>query len=208
MAIFTSTLVTSSKKKVGNLVTSKLRGQNILKSYNPSPTNPNTVNQQNTRAKMANAVKFWQFFAGFFNHFLYQKSAVESVYNSFIRLCKESFSTIIASTKEEVFKSLIPGPTMGTGGKLANIDVDANQANITITFDNQGYDYEAGYIVQMLIYNETAATFVERSHAISNAEWTAQTATFAGGDADATMCLYYAYNAASKVNSGIEMTDY
>lgn len=172
MAIFTSTLVTSCKKKVGNLVTTKLRGQNILKSFNPQPTNPNTVPQQDSRVRMANAVLFWQYFSAFFASFKYQKTSVESIYNSFVRIAKNAFSTTVATTKALVVTAFTDG-SYGADGKIKVTAVQVSSSSSTVSFETNDLAFIDGYYVHLLAIDTSNDLYNLGKAVIDSAAWSA-----------------------------------
>lgn len=81
-----SLFFSTSRGKVGNLVVSNIRGQEVWRAYQPNVTNPRTNPQTLQRIKFAEAVKFYKHAYTRFFRFAYEdKSKTESDYNAFMR---------------------------------------------------------------------------------------------------------------------------
>lgn len=79
-------LLGKARGKVGSLVYSVLKGQQITRPLNDSPSNPRTPKQSIQRARFAAAVKFFTRGNQNFYKFAYEnKKQVESDYNAFMR---------------------------------------------------------------------------------------------------------------------------
>lgn len=79
-------LLGHARGKVGSVVFSRLKGQQVTRALNPNPNNPRTAAQMYQRALFADAVKF--FTRGRRNLFQFafeNKKANESDYNAFMR---------------------------------------------------------------------------------------------------------------------------
>lgn len=79
-------LLGHARGKVGSVVFSRLKGQQVTRALNPSPNNPRTASQMYQRALFADAVKF--FTRGRRNLFQFafeNKKENESDYNAFMR---------------------------------------------------------------------------------------------------------------------------
>lgn len=204
MAIFTSTLVTSCKKKVGNLVTTKLRGQNVLKSYNPSPTNPSTTGQVNSRGQMANAVLFWQFFGMFFENWKYQKTSVESVYNSFVRASKSLFATAKATTKLTVCQALGNLQEIGDTKKIYFSTTQLTANSVIMSINPNGLPFIDGYIGYAVIIDPANNFQTIGSKAITAAEWAAGQMTIPVGHNNPSYVAAFATNDVIKDSTAID----
>lgn len=76
----------TARGKLGQVVLSTLRGQQIARAYQPKVANPQTATQTNQRAKFANAVKFFKQARKNLFLFAYEdKKPRESYYNAFMR---------------------------------------------------------------------------------------------------------------------------
>ena len=72
--------------KLGQVVLSTVKGQQIARAYQPKVANPQTATQTNQRAKFANAVKFFRQARKNMFLFAYEdKKPSESYYNAFMR---------------------------------------------------------------------------------------------------------------------------
>ena len=86
MAVVNSPYVGISRGRLGEGVYYRAKGNTNLRSYNPSPQNRRTVNQQSQRSLFSSAVKF--FSRGVQNLFVFayeDKRTQESDYNAFMR---------------------------------------------------------------------------------------------------------------------------
>lgn len=78
--------LSQARGKVGSVVFSVLKGQQITRVYNPKPDNPRTILQQAQRSLLANATKFYKFaIANFYKFAFSDKTRYESDYNAFAR---------------------------------------------------------------------------------------------------------------------------
>lgn len=76
----------NARGKLGQVVLSTLRGQQIARAYQPKVANPQTATQTNQRAKFSNAVKFFKQARKNLFLFAYEdKKPRESYYNAFMR---------------------------------------------------------------------------------------------------------------------------
>lgn len=76
----------NARGKLGQVVLSTLKGQQIARAYQPKVANPQTATQTNQRAKFANAVKFFRQARKNMFLFAYEdKKPRESYYNAFMR---------------------------------------------------------------------------------------------------------------------------
>lgn len=76
----------NARGKLGQVVLSTLRGQQIARAYQPKVSNPQTATQTNQRAKFSNAVKFFKQARKNLFLFAYEdKKPRESYYNAFMR---------------------------------------------------------------------------------------------------------------------------
>jgi hypothetical protein len=159
MATFNSVLIGKAKGKVGNIVLTSIKGQNIVKSLNDKPANPRSVGQTENRAQMANAVLAWQFLALFFAYATALTKSTESVYNAFVRLVKSSMSTIIIASRvvaaEEAFSAFISGNWFScTGFTYSAID------GTSILFDTNGLMWRNTYVIVYCSYSADGQNFL------------------------------------------------
>lgn len=95
-----------ARGKVGSLVFSRLKGQQITKAHNASPANPKTYNQMLQRVVLASGVALFKLAQSKFFKFAFEdKKATESDYNAFIRKNLVNFPYV---EKADVQAGLIP----------------------------------------------------------------------------------------------------
>ena len=78
--------LSQARGKVGSVVFSVIKGQQVERVYNPSPANPRTNGQQAQRSLLANMTKFYKRGSKNFYKFAYEDKTVrESDFNAFAR---------------------------------------------------------------------------------------------------------------------------
>lgn len=109
--------------KLGEIVLSQLKGQQIARAYQPNVANPKTTPQVRQRARFANAVKFYKRATKNFFAFAYEdKKPQESYYNAFMR--KNSNVAMIAdkSSYNDSNYPAIGNLFLMTEGRLTPVD--------------------------------------------------------------------------------------
>lgn len=95
--------LSQGRGKVGSVVFSVVKGQQIERVYNPQPANPRSYSQQAQRALLANMTKFYKRATSNFYKFAFEdKTSRESDYNAFARnnikrgayLTKEQYDSV------------------------------------------------------------------------------------------------------------------
>ena len=95
--------LSQGRGKVGSVVFSVIKGQQIERVYNPQPANPRSYAQQAQRALLANMTKFYKRATSNFYKFAFEdKTSRESDYNAFARnnikrgayLTKEQYDSV------------------------------------------------------------------------------------------------------------------
>lgn len=111
-----------ARGKVGSLVFSRLKGQQITKAHNSAPANPKTFNQMIQRIVLACGVALYKLAVSKFFKFAYEdKKTVESDYNAFIRRNISKFPYV---TKTNVNQGVIPvGELVVSSGSLGSFAV-------------------------------------------------------------------------------------
>lgn len=112
-------LLSQAKGKVGSLVFSVLKGQQITKTYQ-SKNGSKTFSQVAQRVRLANPVAFYKLATGAFFKFAFEdKQRLESDYNAFVR---ENLMAVPAyQSKDEASKNIcLPAPYKLSKGSLAN----------------------------------------------------------------------------------------
>lgn len=112
--------ISNGSGKVGNVVLSVSKGQQITRVYQPKVANPRSYAQQLQRAKFANAVKFYKRATQNFFKFAYEdKKSNESDFNAFMRH-NVSNATLLSydQVKSDFYPAL--GNWQLTQGRLSN----------------------------------------------------------------------------------------
>lgn len=73
-----------ARGKVGSLVFSRLKGQQITKAYNPRPANPKSLSQQTQRTRIGALVNFFRSAIALLDHSFCDRPISWSSYNAFI----------------------------------------------------------------------------------------------------------------------------
>lgn len=73
-----------ARGKVGSLVFSRLKGQQITKAYNPRPANPKSLSQQTQRTRIGALVNFFRSAIALLDHSFCDRPINWSSYNAFI----------------------------------------------------------------------------------------------------------------------------
>lgn len=129
-----------ARGKVGDIVFSVVKGQQVSKVYNAKPANPKTDAQITQRVKLGAAVGFYKRNTQFFP-FAFQKQAKESDYNAFVR---ENINVSPYISRQGVVgNQIIPAPYQMTRGNLPevatkDIFVDAANKNFVYTISASG----------------------------------------------------------------------
>lgn len=126
--------------KVGSVVLSRLRGEQVSRAYNARPANPQTVNQQTQRTKLANLVNFYLSGERLLNHSFTRRKETQSSYNAFIA-ANMAASTIHLTKEEAANKASIVFPYVISDGSLQAINVSgANAGAVTNISLGDGFE--------------------------------------------------------------------
>ena len=191
-----------TKGKIGNVVTTVLKGQVIAKSRNYHPANPKTAGQVNSRAQMSNAVMAWQFLSLFLSFISPLRKSTESNYNAFIRLAKNLFSTTIAISRANAAGTL-EGNSIGHSNCVEIASIGGSGEESVIGFTTGGLAFIAGYNLRYIIYNPITGVNVVGIHNITSEEWSNQSIVLFAGEADMGCASVYIYNLSEKKCSNI-----
>lgn len=202
MAIINSTVMGKSTGKIGNVVTTILKGQVIAKSRNYHPANPKTEGQVNSRGKMSNAVKAWQFLSIFLVHINALRKPVESNYNAFIRLAKNLFQEAVAATASEAAGQLVD-LSVGSSNFATVTSTVVNAGAIIVNFNNGGLPWVSDTKVRVLSFDSVSGNQKVTEMAVSEVAWNAETITVAGAGSAGTNCAGYLYSSMEKKCSTI-----
>lgn len=197
MAIIQSIVMGKSTGKIGNVVTTVLKGQTIAKSLNSSPANPKTAAQTVSRIKMANAVKAYQFLATFLIMATALRKPLESVYNAFVRLTKTLCDgTTVAATLSDAAVGL-------TGNAIGSTDYGYESYSsktataISLNIETGGISWDSNKRIRIFAWIASAGhgTLVDR--AITEAEWTSGDITITDLIASFNTFAVYHYDSSS-----------
>lgn len=129
-----------ARGKVGDIVFSVVKGQQVSRVYNAKPANPKTDSQIGQRVKLGAAVGFYKRNTQFFP-FAFQKQGKESDYNAFIR---ENINVSPYISRQGVVgNQIIPAPYQMTRGNLPELTTNTpalvtSSINFTYTIQVPG----------------------------------------------------------------------
>lgn len=174
MAILSAGILGATRNKVGNVVTYRLKGQNVARVYVDQVSNPQSDAQMRQRAKLINLVAayranlFWMKYGAFEN-----KAQKWSDYNAFV-----SANTNLAPVymvKEQVAAGAgIVQPFTITRGSLQSIqqyydeDIQAAMSNLYIGNHGLTTDTSVGELSQWLIENNNGLRVGDQLSVILN----------------------------------------
>ena len=119
--------LSQGRGKVGSVVFSVNKGQQIARVYNPKPANPRSNNQQAQRSLLANMTKFYKrAVENYFKLSFENKKKTESDFNAFAR---ENINAGAFITKENYENNLWPALgdwTISNGSLEPNFDYEIN----------------------------------------------------------------------------------
>lgn len=124
--------------KVGSIVLSRSKGQQIARAYNEAPKNPRSEGQMLQRSIFASAVKFFsQGRQAFFQFAFENKPTKRSDYNMFVSANAKAGQHISkAAYEEQTYPVLCPFKM--TSGSLAEVDVKTDGVDNVFYLDNLG----------------------------------------------------------------------
>lgn len=202
MAIFNSIVIGKASGKIGNVVLCSLKGQNVAKSRNYSPTNPRTELQTNSRGKMSNAVLAWQFLSIFLSNATAIRKSTESVYNAFIRLTKNAYDTVVVDSRRAA-AAMLAGLSFGSLNFLTVVSATLDGHTLKATFLSNDIAYVAGNIVHFIAFSPLGEELVITSKVITELEYTAQLVSIANIDENCTSVSAYIVSPDGKKCSNI-----
>lgn len=119
----------NARGKLGQVVLSTLRGQQIARAYQPKVANPQTATQTNQRAKFANAVKFFKQARKNLFLFAYEdKKPRESYYNAFMRHNIEFSVTLPRESYDDVRFPALGNKFVLSDGSLGDMTAKVTSA--------------------------------------------------------------------------------
>lgn len=127
-----------ARGKLGQVVLSTVKGQQVARAWQPKVANPRTTAQQTQRAKFANAVKFYKRASQNLFKFAFEdKKRTESDYNAFMR-----HNTDYATIVNRASYDKVAYPAIGFNWHLSNgtlgqlspiVSLSDSTGNITLT---------------------------------------------------------------------------
>ena len=158
MAIIDSVLVGKGRGKIGNVVLQGIKGQTVAKQLNPAPANPRTVLQTDSRNRMANTVLAWQFLAVFFEFAGALRKPLESTYNAFVRLYKNSAAGELAPFRAAAANDALL--TYQFAGNWIKIDsLDTSMTETIVNFNTGGLPFVPGSKLRIIGINLGGQSF-------------------------------------------------
>lgn len=150
-----------ARGKVGDVVLTRMGGQQVERAYNKNPKNPQSESQQLQRTKLANLVNFYRRGRSLLNHSFTNRPASQSSYNQFVS--RNIGVTPIRLTRAQAAAGAsIVGPYIISDGVLQPIQVTGG-----------GVDAVTNIAVGGLTINDETTTVGQLSAAIiaNNADW-------------------------------------
>lgn len=150
-----------ARGKVGDVVLTRMGGQQVERAYNKNPKNPQSKSQQLQRTKLANLVNFYRRGRSLLNHSFTNRPASQSSYNQFVS--RNIGVTPIRLTRAQAAAGAsIVGPYIISDGVLQPIQVTGG-----------GVDAVTNIAVGGLTINDETTTVGQLSAAIiaNNADW-------------------------------------
>lgn len=178
MAIFNSIALGKTKGSIGNVTTTTLKGQSVAKQRNYNPANPKTVDQVNSRNRMANAVSAWKFLAVFFAPLVMLAKPLESTYNAFVRLSKNLFPAVLQNAGFAAAAAL-DGEQLAGNSSILIPSLASDGADLNVTLNTAGVPWSANLHIRTICYDSADGSNTLIDRAILEAEWNAGVLTVA-----------------------------
>lgn len=202
MAKFDSVLLGKSKGSVGNITTSRLKGQNIAKAKITSTTNVNSAGQQLSRGKMSNIVLAWQFLAIFMVSATALRKSTESVYNAFVRGFKSGISEVVAVSRPAA-AALLSGVEGLAGNFITVLFTSYVDTTAIFSLNTGGLPYTADTYVRAIGFNSLTGEQKIIDRVITEVEWNAGSVSVLAMLDGADNVGVYIYNATTNKCSNV-----
>ena len=170
MAIIDSVLVGKGRGKIGNVVLQGIKGQTVAKQLNPAPANPRTIAQTDSRNQMANTVMAWQFLSVFFAFAGALRKPLESTYNAFVRLFKNSASLALLSTRAAAAQSALIS-YLFTGNWIQITELVDEDSVTKVIFNTGGLPFIAGSKLRVIGIDLSGQAFTIGETDLTEAMW-------------------------------------
>lgn len=174
----------NARGKLGQVVLSTVKGQQIARAWQPKVANPRTTSQQTQRAKFANTVKFYRRATSNLFKFAFEdKKKTESDYNAFMR-----HNVDVATIVKRPYYDNIAYPAIGfnwqmSAGSLGELSpvVSSNQGDtiflrdVPIAGTTEGANITIAQVSQAFVdkgiaVNGDFVTFVTITSSLANAD--------------------------------------
>ena len=203
MALFNSVLIGKAKGKVGNIVLTSIKGQNIVKSLNDKPANPRSVGQTDNRVQMSNAVLAWQFLNMFFAYAGSISKSTESTYNAFVRLVKSGLSTVLYVNRVLAAKAAL-ALNVFTGNWFQVLEVSTDGSIPAVVFAANGISWLSSYRVCYVEFANDGSGLLIIEFPLLEADFNAGVVVVAGSTLGADNKHAYIYDTASNKITNIK----
>lgn len=191
MAIFSSILLEKVRGSVGNITTSRLKGQQIAKAKITSTTVVNSVAQVESKHKMTNSVLLWQTIGMFLENWVGQAKQVESVYNAFVRGIKSYILDIVPSTITEIWGSLT-GFSMGKAYGVIPTDFTLTGITGLVSWSNLLLEFPSDFTMRVIGVDSVTNLPFRVDYGLNNADYIAGEKAITVPSATSTsLCVYF-----------------
>lgn len=119
-----------ARGKVGSLVFLRRKNEQITRSYNSKPANPNTVAQSAQRVQLANLVSFYRALKALLGHSFTDAKPNQSSYNAFVAANLNSVRVYLSKDASQA-RATVVAPYIISSGILPSIQVQGVGANAT-----------------------------------------------------------------------------
>lgn len=119
-----------ARGKMGSMVFSVVKGQQVQRPYNSEPNNPQTMRQQAQRSLLANMTKFYKRGTNNFFKFAFEgRKSTESDYNAFARMNTQAGVYLSREIYDNEFAPALGTYQLTQGSILAGLDYRINGDN-------------------------------------------------------------------------------
>lgn len=174
----------NARGKLGQVVLSTVKGQQIARAWQPKVANPRTTSQQIQRAKFANTVKFYRRATSNLFKFAFEdKKKTESDYNAFMRHNVDVATIVKRSYYDNIYYPAIGFNWLMSYGSLGDLTpvTNGNSGDTTFLRDvpiegtTEGANITIAQVSQAFVDNRKAVngdyvTFVTIKSSLANAD--------------------------------------
>lgn len=154
MSKFSSVALGKVTGSIGNITTSRLKGQQIAKAKITQTTASDSLTQLASKNKMKNVVMAYQFLAGFLSRSGGLRKQTESVYNAFVRGFKTSLADTVSGTRYDAASMLVG--LQGLAGNLVSVvSIAPGASDITVSINTGGLPFISGCKCRLITFATT-----------------------------------------------------